>query len=534
MENTNFPGNEAASQVNPEQNASNAASYYKACPAMYRPEVIREYSRREVIFAAASLAVGFMFIKLLVAPMSAGKGNMFGIGAAVTLLAATVCCTLFNAKCKKWGRDKVIRVALCIAFSINVFICSNTLIQFLDIVFVILCLAYDKLCDSDGKYGIGRKLFIADILSAVVTRPMSEAGALPGALKQAASRTKGGKTAQNLLLGLLIALPSTAAVCGLLMSADDGFSEIMNSLLSNIAENVFVFIFQAAVSIPAGCYIFGLCVRSSRPAEPGADEYVMQSVRSLRFLPAAAGAASAVPVCVLYVIFFFSQASYFLSAFASRLPGAVSYSEYARQGFFELCLVSVINLGIITAINIFCRYNEDGKRPVCIKILSCILSVFTLLLIATAVSKMVMYINVYGLTPLRVYTTWFMLLLAVVFAGIFLSLVTSRVNLPRLAVTAFTVMFAILSFSNAEGIIAGVNAQRYLSGVSESFDLRVIEDMSAAAVPAVNELRGKLPTKSENERLESILADKIYFQRDLGDGRNLTLSDIIAQSVLGK
>lgn len=531
MENTNLPENNTAHLFTDNEKALNKKS---GIPAEYRPEVIREYSRREVIFAAASLIVGFMFIKLLIAPMSVRHGNIFGIGASVTLLAATVCCTLFNAKCNKWNRSKVIRVALCIAFSLNVFICSNTLIQLLDIVFVILCLAFDKLCDSDGKYGIGRKLFITDILSAVVIRPMSEMGAAPSAVKQAASRTKGGKTAQNLLLGLLIAIPSTAAVCGLLMSADDGFSEIMSSLLDNIAENVFVFIFQAAVSIPVGCYIFGMCIRSRRPSEPGADECAMQQIRGLRFLPAAAGAASAVPVCMLYVIFFFSQVSYFLSAFASKLPGSFGYSEYARQGFFELCMVSVINLGIISAVNLFCKYNEDGSRPMCIKIISCILSIFTLLLISTAVSKMVMYINVYGLTPLRVYTTWFMLLLAVVFAGIFLSLATAKINLPRLTVTAFTVMFALLSFCNAEGIIAGVNARRYLSGVSESFDLRVLKEMSAAAVPAVNELRGKLPSKSENERLEDILADKVYFQRDLGDGRNLTLSDIIAEWVLEK
>lgn len=46
------------------------------------------------------------------------------------------------------------------------------------------------------------------------------------------------------------------------------------------------------------------------------------------------------------------------------------------------------------------------------------LSIFTLILIATAISKMVMYISVYGLTQLRFYTTWFMLLLAVIFVMI--------------------------------------------------------------------------------------------------------------------
>ncbi len=511
-------------------NAGYAAPTYNA--GEYRPQIVREYSRREVCFAFAGLVLGFMFIKLMAAPVLA-RGNAFGLGAAVTLLALTAYCTLFTAQRNKITAAKAVRIALCIAFSVNVFVTSNTLIQFLDIVFVLLTLAYDKLADSDGKFNIGRRLFPADMMTALF-RPLSEMPAQPSAIKQAASKSKGGKTLGNILLGLVIAIPSTVIVCNLLMSADEGFSDIMESLFENIAENLVVFLIQAAISLPVGCYIFGMCIKSMEKPGEDSDENALRNIRGLRIIPAFAGAASAAPVCVMYVIFFFSQASYFLSAFASRLPSdAVSYSEYARRGFFELCTVAVINLIIIIGINLFCKYNGDGdsngNRPGCIKIISCIVSIFTLLLIATAVSKMAMYINVYGLTPLRVYTTWFMLLLAVIFLGIFLSLITAKVNLPKLSVIAFTVMFSALSFVNVEGLIVSVNADRYLNGTLESFDPGFIEEMSTAAVPAACKLRGKLGADSENEELEDIIRKKVA-RAETGDVRSLTLSDILAKN----
>lgn len=500
----------------------------------YRPQVIREYSRREACFAFGGLVLGFMFIKLLAAPMFS-RGNMFGLGAAVTLLAATVYCALFSAQRNKITVSKTVRIALCIAFSVNVFVNSNSLIQFLDIVFVLLTIAYDKLSDSSDKFNIGRKLLPADILSAVF-RPLAEMSAQPAAIKQSLGRTKGCKALWNALLGLVIAVPSTVAVCWLLMNADEGFADIMKNIFicENIAENSVIFVIQAAISLPVGCYLFGMCIKSSEKPDENSDERAMNNIRSLRILPAFAGAASAAPVCVLYVIFFFSQASYFLSAFASRLPGAVSYSEYARKGFFELCIVSVINLVIIIGINLFCKYNDDGSRPRCIKAVSCIVSIFTLLLIATAVSKMVMYINAYGLTPLRVYTTWFMLLLAVVFLGIFLSLLTQKVNLPKLTVTAFIVMFSVLSFVNVEGMIASVNADRFLNGTLEHFDIDLIDEMSPAAVPAACKLLGKLPTASENRKLEKVISRKLARADELGDMRSLTLSDIMAENAAEK
>ena len=110
----------------------------------------------------------------------------------------------------------------------------------------------------------------------------------------------------------------------------------------------------------------------------------------------------------------FPSLSYFTGAFSNILPDGFSYSSYAREGFFQLCAVTVINALVILCGDVFCRRRE-GRTHASVRSFITVLCVFTLGLIATAVSKMAMYIGIYGLTKLRVYTTWFMALLALLF-----------------------------------------------------------------------------------------------------------------------
>lgn len=500
------------------------------------PEIIKKYSftKKETITAFIAIALGFGFIKLTVAPfMTSGR---MGLGTAVLLLGILIFSLVYPEQRSRLTAKRCVRIALCVIFSINVFVSSNLLIQFLDTVFVLMMIAYDNLAVSGDRFGNIRRMFPADMFSALMILPFHDYGSCHNAVKSAAEGSKAGSGVKNALLGLAIALPSTIAVCALLMSADDTFYYMISGLvLENGLQNGVIFAFQLVVSLPVGYYIYGLCRSSDKRYSEHLinDEHCLNTVRSVRFLPSSAGFFSALPVCILYVIFFFSQLSYYLSSFFSKLPSdTISYSAYARRGFFELCFVSLINLAIIICLNLFCKYREDGSRPASLKIITCVLSVFTILLIATAVSKMVMYINVYGLTPLRVYTTWFMILLAVVFAGVFLTMLSRKVNLPKITVTAFTIMFTALSFCNADGLIARYNADRFINGTLNEFDVDMMRELSTGAVPEAMRVRDLLSV-SDRERLDKIIRNKIFDAR-YSDGRSLTVSDILAEKAYEK
>lgn len=497
----------------------------------YHPEIIKKYSfsSREIIFSYISVILGFLSVKLFAAPLFT-YGRM-GLGAAIFALALTAYCIAFPAKRVKLTFNKALRIALCISFSVNIFISSNLLIQFLDMIFVLLVLAYDRLADSDGQFNSVRKLFPADMFSSVMILPFAEYGSAPAALKAPAEKTDSGKNIKSAILGLIIAIPATLVVGTLLMSADDNFSRILSSIMNDGFAKVMIFIVQLLIGLPVSFYIFSGCRASEKQLSKALlnDEKCESNLRSVRFLSPVAGVFSAVPVCVLYVIFFFSQLSYFLSAFINKLPSDISaYSEYARRGFFQLCFVSVINLAIIIALNLFCKDNDKGCRPTSVKAMTCILSVFTLLLITTAVSKMLMYIRVYGLTPLRVYTSWFMILLFVLFVSIILSVITKKINASKITVTAFVIMFAALSFCNIDGVIARYDLNEYNKGNLPYFSFSLMNDLSSGAAPEIIRYKSSCTNEHEIRILDSILDE---MENDC-DSRTLTVNDIILSNSL--
>ncbi len=496
----------------------------------YHPEIIKKYefTARESVMAYIAAALGYLTVKLFAAPLiTVGKT---GLGVSLLLLAMTAYGIFYSGSPLKFSLGKLIRITLCIIFSVNIFVSSNLTIQLLDALFVLLILAYDKLADSDERFKSIRSLFPADMLVSLFILPFAEYGACCHALKYPAEKSKGGKNIKNAILGLAIAIPTTAVVCFLLMSADGGFESIMDSIFSDSVNKIIVFAVQLCIGIPVACYIFGICLSCDKKlsGEIIDDEKCMKNIRSVRFLAPVAGVFSAVPICVLYAVFFISQLGYFLSAFANRLPSEItSYSEYARRGFFELCFVTLINLAVIICLNLFCKNNDSGSRPRSIKAMTCILSIFTLMLIITAVSKMAMYINIYGLTLLRVYTTWFMVLLFIVFTGIIIKLAVPKMNLSRLTVTAFTIMFSILSFCNVDGLIAKYNIDGYTSGRLEYFSVNMLGELSSGAAPEIKKLADNTADSHEREKLTKIL-DRMKESSDL---RTLTVSDIILEDI---
>ncbi|MBQ8402402.1 MAG: DUF4173 domain-containing protein, partial [Clostridia bacterium] len=194
------------------------------------------------------------------------------------------------------------------------------------------------------------------------------------------------------------------------------------------------------------------------------------------------------PVLLVYGVFFFSQWENYVSAFHGTLPENILYSEYAREGFFELCTVSFLNLCLLVATGMFTRRCAADKRAhPAVRVLHVLLSGCTLVLIATAVSKMFLYIEAYGLTVRRVYATWFMAVLALVFVLVIVKQFGPRLRLIALSMAVCVGMFALLGLADVEGRIAEYNVDRYLAGTLEEPGFDGLGD---AAVPA--KIRGGL------------------------------------------
>ena len=204
----------------------------------------------------------------------------------------------------------------------------------------------------------------------------------------------------------------------LLAEADVGFSALFTGLLDRLTLDWSLLLSTdqgliLLLSFPVGAYLFGLLAGTDR-----VDRDVLRkltsdwrhSLEALRRVPGTVWAALTGLFCLLYLLFFAVQFSYLFGGFVGRLPEGFIVSEYARQGFFELCRVMAVNFVLLWLSGHSVRKGERGERAV--KLLSLLLLGESLLLAAVAFSKLYLYISCFGFTPRRLQSTWLVCLLA--------------------------------------------------------------------------------------------------------------------------
>ena len=361
--------------------------------------------------------------------------------------------------------------------------------------------------------------FIKDLCRSVFVMPFSAKGHLFGALlgnKREEGKSKLGGHILWALLGLLIALCPTLIV-GVLLSYDEGFTSIIEGIFENLLsfDTLGEQIGNLLLGLIIGLLLFGalLACRDRRGRRENRidndDLPAEEQSLSCHFLPVTMICAALTPILVLYVIFFISQWDYYISALTGVRPETLTFSEYARSGFFQLCAVAGINAGMGLIACALVKHNPPNESrphrdpvPLALRFYMVVLSVFTLILIATALAKMILYVDSYGLTHKRVLASWLMVVLALCFVAVIIRQFIRKLNLTGTVVTIFVVCFMVLCLCNLDGIIARYNVDAALDGNLLAIGGNILEDTDASGVlPALEYLE-----QTEGSTDEAVMA----------------------------
>ena len=431
------------------------------------------YSKAEVVLSVFVFIAAFCFMRYVVFHAM----GFITTGLYIAIITAAI--VYLRKKECSFSRFTKVLTAVLYVFSIVFSITANNFIKTLDSLFLFGAGAYLVYSIGADNKTVERFLPYA-LCKALFEYPFSNYGKQAAITSDSLSSSKAGSNTKYIIAGLVLTVPLTAVVAALLMSADDGLQRMLSGIAERIfSEEIWNIILQLCLAVPCSLYLFGMFYTNTHLNGLNTldENRCKQRIYNIRFVSNLIVYTAVTPICILYVMFFISQASYFLSAFTNSLPAGYTYADYARQGFFELFAVALINLGVLCFMSLFSQ-KAGREKPKALKFYSVMISVFTIILIATAISKMVMYIDNYGLTELRVYTSWFMLLLAFTFVMIIVKQFRFDMQFAKHFSIMFTVMFAILCFSRPEAFIAKYNIEMYEAGYLDELDTATILKMS--------------------------------------------------------
>lgn len=271
-------------------------------------------------------------------------------------------------------------------------------------------------------------------------------------------------------LGAVIALPVLVIVIFLLSGADAVFRKLINQLLEGIRfDNLFNICFRIGFLFMASYMLLSFLCKKKIPEE----------VRDKRTGEPMIAITMDVLLTIVYLIFSVIQIVYLFLG-KMQLPEGYTYAAYAREGFFQLLAVSILNL-ILVLIGLG-RFRESRI----LKGILTLMSMCTFVMIASSAMRMLIYIHYYNLTFLRILVLWGLAVLFVVFVGIMIQIFQKQFPLFRYSMVVVTVLYLVLSFSHPDLWIAYVNVEA-TKGSPEgvSCDYNYLAGLSADAAPVM-------------------------------------------------
>ncbi|MFD1541904.1 DUF4153 domain-containing protein [Nonomuraea guangzhouensis] len=333
-------------------------------------------------------------------------------------------------------------------------------------------------------------------------------------------------TAKRRIMPMLTALGITAVlllVFGLLFaSADAVFATYLERLTTtpDWAESVplRIFLFVVGAVLLAAVVLVAL-----RPVvDPVGPEVKFAVTRTIWLVPLTA-------VNLLFAAFVVVQITALFGGNALVLKTVgLTYAEYARQGFFQLVIVSLFVLGIVAVAAGLLR-TERRERWLLAGQLG-VLCALTMVVLASALHRMDLYTDAYGLSRLRLSvqaTVWWLgaLFALVMLAGAVRLLGRGSGWLPRTIVLVTGLGLGAFAIVNPDLQVA--QTQLEIRGVAK-MDADYLGDLGAEAVPALD----RLPEPQRSCVLADVVAANGLNQADAWNGWNLARSQ--ARELLAK
>lgn len=440
--------------------------------------------------------------------------NTAGITAPLIVASITIflllCLKEFNIKVRKDTRfylvgANLLGISICMTASPYINLFSKVGILLLFFIFMISHFYEEKEWSFWDYLKVGLLTFSDMLLS--MNRPVGD-----WIRNEKGNKRKNGK-GKYILLGILIAIPLVICILLLLVSADPLFAEVFKTTNASTVIRNLPGIIILTIFVYFLCYTF-LCAVAQKTRmkvvleKDGADPIIGITFTGI--------------ISVIYLVF---SAIQVIGLFMGKmkLPESYTYAKYAREGFFQLLAVCIINIiMVLICIRVF-------KKSNILKTILVVISVCTYIMTASSAYRMIMYVQAYKLTVLRVFVLWALAVIALMMFGVIATIFEKRFPLFRYTVGLVMIFYICLAFGRPDYMIAKYNIKAMKedandqnainADIEESIyygDYRYLTRLSADCVPAiVSAIEDGTFTLSTVKSDEVLYTDIFYYLDDI-------------------
>lgn len=210
----------------------------------------------------------------------------------------------------------------------------------------------------------------------------------------------------NIIFGTIIGVFISGLILVLLTSADAYFDKFLSSIVTNINVDFNLWYVIKGIIYFVILFVIGINLFKNKEIalkESKKSRVNKTVVTTMLFI-----------VNFVFVLFLISEISKLCGNFL-KVPKGYIYSSYAREGFFQLLFVTLINFGIILYLIYKTNLVKEDKKVKCL-VLSLI--AFSIFLIFNSYYRMFLYIGKFGFTNLRLQVILFLFMEIILFGFI--------------------------------------------------------------------------------------------------------------------
>ena len=325
----------------------------------------------------------------------------------------------------------------------------------------------------------------------LVLKPIEFIGdTVKASLKYYDSKMKLSLETKKKIKSVLIIIPVVIAIVLLLCMADEVFANMFSGLVNLFKDfSLGSLIKRIIIMIILFIYLNAslLVVLNELKNDKESSLKIKTDVFTMKVL-----------ITVLNIIYLVFDIIQIKSLFMHSVATNINYAEYARSGFFELMIISVINLVIILLV-------KKSKKNNYNKVMSILMVVFTLIIIISSFYRMNLYEQAYGYTLLRlgVYVTLFTEVVLLIPTVMYI--LKDKMNVLNYYVIIITVVYTFINLFSVDTIIARRNIDRYYQ--KQDIDIEYLSNYHSDNIPLLLELRKDLKEIEFRNDLDYYLND---------------------------